>query len=260
MSELFPNQDFFIPSTHHDTLPLIKTSEFVFYRGIEFCDSMYGKTVSQLHAGNLRVSRNTNRYSNFFIGQKLSYWADSPDTVNAEMNKWKQKKDRIIFWAYDDASSTFSTVYPQQRLLIIDGREIGFHKILKKLESHEILKKSEQELIDKIAGYEPDCLAYKSVVHAQGVNYLFFEHGFKKLSLREVRLKLGERKAKNRSRIVCAGSSDYTPYIEKYGYMFMPIARTVYDSSYENTDEYKLRKQVWEYSLKKMRDEVDDQT
>ena len=244
MSELFPNQDYYIPSSHHESLPLIETYEFDFYRGIEFCDAMYGKTVSQLHAGNLRVSRYENRYSNFFIGQKLSYWADSPETVNAEMNKWKQKKDRILFWAYDDASSTFPTVYPRQKLLIIDGRELGLHKILKKLECHESLKKSEIELIDLIASYEPDCLAYKSVVRAEGVNYLFFEHGFRKLSLREVSIRLGERNG-NKNTIFCAGTCDYAPYLERYGDMFLPIARIGHDPEYKKTDEYLLRHQVY---------------
>ena len=191
------------------------------------------------------MSRDTNRYSNFFIGQKLSYWSDSPDTVNAEMNKWKQKKDHIIFWAYDDASSTFPTVYPRQKLRIIDGRELGLHSILSKLENHESLRKSEIELIDKIAVHEPDCLAYKSVVHSQGVNYLFFEHGFRKLALREVRLKLGERKG-NKNKIVCAGTCDYAPYLERYGDTFLPIARIGHDPDYVKSDEYKLRQQVYQ--------------
>lgn len=245
MSDLFPNQDYYIPSSHHESLPLIETYEFDFFRGIEFCDAMYGKTVSQLHAGNLRLSRKENLYSNFIIGQKLSYWADSPDTVNAEMNKWKQKKDRILFWAYDDASSTFPTVYPKQHLLIVDGREFGFHKILKKLENHEDLKDSETELLDEIASYEPDCLAYKSVVRKDGVNFLFFEHGFRKLSLRQVRLKLGERNG-NRNHIVCADTCDYAPYLERYGDMFLPIARIGHDPDYVKTDEYILRKQVYD--------------
>lgn len=256
MSELFPNQGFGTPVERHTELPLLSTYEFVFFRIIGFNDSFYGKTISELHAGNLRVSRTDNRYSNLFPGQKLSYWADSIETARAEYYHWNKSKDIIIFWAYDDGSSFIPTVYPAQNLTIIDGFQLGFNKLLHKLESGELLTPAEKGLIDMIAAYEPDCLAYQSERNPVGVNFLFFEHGFKKLSLREVSLKLGERKAKNENKIVCAGSSDYTPFIEKYGYKFKPIARALYDSSYEKNDEYKLRKQVYEYSLMKMKDEI----
>lgn len=63
-----------------------------------------GKTVSELHRGNLRVSRKDNRYSNIFPGQKLSYWADSPQTARAEVKKWEAGNDLLTFWAYDDGS------------------------------------------------------------------------------------------------------------------------------------------------------------
>ena len=71
----------------HNTLPMIKTGEFDFYRCIQFSENLYGKTVSELHAGNLRLMRSDKRYSNLFPGQKLSYWADSPDTAMAEQIK-----------------------------------------------------------------------------------------------------------------------------------------------------------------------------
>ena len=256
MNITFPNKGYATPVYKHKDLPLYSTSEFDFYRIIGFNDSFYGKTISELHAGNLRVSRTDNRYSSLFPGQKLSYWADSIETARAEFYHWNQNKDIVLFWAYDDGSSTFPTLYPAQPLKIIDGFQLEFNKLLQKIEKGEPLSSLEIRLIEKIALNEPDCLAYQSERNPVGVNFLFFEHGFKKLSLREVSLKLGERKAKNENKIVCAGSSDYTPFIEKYGYKFKPIARALYDSSYEKNDEYKLRKQVYEYSLMKMKDEI----
>ena len=38
----------------HRDLPLIDADEFIFYRLVNFSENMYGKTVSELHAGNLR--------------------------------------------------------------------------------------------------------------------------------------------------------------------------------------------------------------
>lgn len=247
MSELFPNQGFGTPVEIHTELPLLSTYEFDFFRIIGFNDSFYGKTISKLHIGNLRVSRTDNRYSSLFPGQKLSYWADSIETARAEYYHWNKSKDIIIFWAYDDGSSFTPTVYPAQNLTIIDGFQLGFNKLLHKLESGELLTPAEKDLIDMIAAYEPDCLAYQSERNPEGVNYLFFEHGFKKLSLREVKLYLGERKSKNHNSAYCAGTCDYTPYLKGYGYKFMPIAKTEYDRSYEESDEYKLRNQAYQH-------------
>lgn len=42
----------------------------------------------------------------------------------------------ITFWAYDDESSFIPTVYPRKELQIIDGTQLEFNKILKKLEKH----------------------------------------------------------------------------------------------------------------------------
>ncbi len=67
------------------------------------------------------------------------------------------------------------------------------------------------ELIKKES---PDCLAYKSVANKDGLNFLFFEKGFKKLSLREASLYFGERKNKNTRTISCAINSDYSPIIK----------------------------------------------
>ena len=72
---------------------------------------------------------------------------------------------------------------------------------------------------------EPDALAYDSHARDGGENFIFFEKGFKKLSLRELRLRFGERSAENCARIYCAGTCDYTPYLESYGEYFAPICK-----------------------------------
>ena len=244
----------------HTTLPMIKTGEFDFYRCVPFKDNLYGKTVSELHAGNLRLSRTDNRYSNLFPGQKLSYWADSPATARAEAKKWGAKNNLLTFWAYEDGSSFIPTVYPSLELQIIDGTQIEFNRILKKLERDEKLTKSERDLIDEIACQEPDCLAYESEALKGGTNFLFFEHGFRKLSIREVWLRLGETKSKNHNKIVCATSSDYTPHLASYGKMFCPIARIEKSKTYMDSDEYQLRLQVVLDKADRMIDEYGDKT
>lgn len=70
MGKLFLNQSFGVNILKHEELPILKSHEFNFFRCIEFKDNYYGKTVSALHEGNLRVSKRDNRYSNLFPGQK----------------------------------------------------------------------------------------------------------------------------------------------------------------------------------------------
>ena len=81
---------------------------------------------------------------------------------------------------------------------------------------------------------------------------MFFEQGFKKLSLREVKLRLGDCKGKNTANVTCAITSDFSPVLEGYGYYFSPIAKVKYDKKYIMSDEYILRKQVEEYSNEKI--------
>jgi len=78
------------------------------------------------------------------------------------------------------------------------------------------------------------------------VNFLFFEKGFQKLSLREVRLRLGDKKGKNSNTVACAVTSDYCPIIKNYGFYFSPIAKTGINHTYTQSEEYKLRKKVQE--------------
>ena len=158
----------------------------------------------------------------------------------------------MTFWAYDDGSSFIPTIYPAENIRIIDGINMGFDKILKKINDHEELTSREKDFIDKIRCEKPDCLAYYSEARAGGICFLFFEQGFKKLSLREVALRLGDYKGKNTAKITCAVTSDFKPILEGYGYYFSPIARTEYDDKYTTSDEYILRKRVKDYSHKQI--------
>lgn len=257
MPPILKNHTGNMPILKHNTLPMIKTGEFDFYRCIPFTENLYGKTVSELHAGNLRLSSSDKRYSNLFPGQKLSYWADSPKTAIAEAKKWGANKNLLTFWAYDDGSSFIPTVYPSLELQMIDGTQIEFNKILKKLENDENLTKADRKLIDKIAYQEPDCLVYKSEARKGATNFLFFEHGFKKLSIKEVWLRLGERANQNHNKIVCA-NPDYIPRPSFYGKMFLPIARIEKSTAYTDSDEYHLRTQVVIDKIKRLADEYSD--
>lgn len=252
MGELFPNQYYGMNIWKHRDLPIIESHDFNFYRCVQFTDEFYGKTVSVLHSGNLRVSRVDNRYSQLFPGQKLSYWADSPRTARAEVKRWGSNNNLLTFWAYDDGSSFIPTVYPTDQLRIVDGIHFGFDLILRKLDRGTPLSRDEEKFIDKIALEEPDCLAYRSEAQKDGICFLFFEHGFKKLSLKEVSLRLGSEKGKNHTKIPCAITSDFTPVLESYGCYFMPRARVKVDEKYKKTDEYILRKQVENHSWEKV--------
>lgn len=87
------------------------------------------------------------------------------------------------------------------------------------------------------------------------MNFLFFEHGFKKLSLKEVSLSLDGEKENNHSKIICADDRYYIPKLLSYGEMFLPDAQTGKDADYNKTDEYKLRSQVFLNSVQRFIDE-----
>ncbi len=63
MEGLYSNQDFGRCIYKHITLPVYMTDEFRFFRCVRFEDGFYGKTISELHNGNLRVNKSDNRYS-----------------------------------------------------------------------------------------------------------------------------------------------------------------------------------------------------
>lgn len=254
MNGLFPNQDFGRTVLKHKNLPIYKTDEFDFYRCICFNDSFYGKTVSELHRGNLRQATPENRYSRLFPNEKISYWADSPQTARAEVKYHNHTNNLLTFWAYDDATSTFHTIDNDEPLIIIDGRETGFSSILSRVENEEELDKREKELIKRISELKPDCLIYKSLRKVGGLNYLFFEKGFNKLSIREVRLRLGDLPGKNKKTITCAVSSDYSPHLKNYGKYFLPLARIENDINYASSQEYISRNKIYEKSLRRIRE------
>jgi hypothetical protein len=236
---LFPNQDFGRNIYKHNKLPIFITDEFDFFRCVEFNESFYGKNVYELNEGNLRLPYNGSRYSSLFLNQKLSYWADSIETSRKEIKRHGSSNNIITFWAYDDATSTFPILDNQEPLIIIDGRDVGFHEILQKNENNIELNQEEKNIVNEIIKCNPDCLAYYSVANPGAVNYIFFEKGFRKLAIRQVRLRLGNNKSKNTSRIVIADTCDYNAIPKYYGEYFLPIARVGFDDSYLSTEDYK---------------------
>lgn len=225
----------------HGHLPIAVTDEFDFFRCVQFSEDFYGKTVSELHEGNLRKNNNSNnRYSGFLNKYKISYWADSLETARAEAKKWGATNDLISFWAYDDGSSSFPTIEPREPLKIVDGIGLGFHKILTKIENKEQLTDSEKNIINQIENENPDCLVYKSATTLGARNFLFFEKGYNKLALREVKLSVGEA----HNTIHCAGTSDYLSHLESYGKYFEKKAKVKMNDRYLNSEEYKRRKMI----------------
>ena len=245
----FTSQAYDVPTLYHKELPLIRTREFDFYRCVNFNDKMYGLTVSELHAGNLRLPAENSRYSKLFPNQRLSYWSGSPKTAIQESIKHGGKKNRLIFWAYDDVSSSFPTT-KHDDLLIVDGRKNGIGQIISDFEDTQTISTDAALLIQKVMAYKPDAIAYNSVITGSE-NFIFFESGFEKLSLREVRLYLGERHSKNNATIVCAVTSDYSPICESYGYSFEPIARIKEHKEYLSSVEYQRRKACFEDDFKR---------
>lgn len=232
----------------HRDLPLIDADEFIFYRLVNFSENMYGKTVSELHAGNLRCPAPNSRYAKLFLYHRLSYWSGNYNTALRETLKHGGTKNRLIFIAYDDASSTFPTGR-YAPLSIIDGRDIGIGKIIRKFEKTHDLSEDDALLLQEIMAEKPDAIAYNSVID-EGENFIFFESGFDKLSLREVDLYLGERKSRNRAQVVCAWGSDYSPSCDAYGYSFERVARTKMNTDYLESVEYKRRFSGFKNSMK----------
>lgn len=242
----FISQDYGRPIYKHKDLPVYITDEFDFFRCVEFNSEFYGKTVSTLFNGNLRKC--TGRYSKLFPDQKLSYWADSPITARAEIKKHGAGNNILTFWAYDDGTSTFPTLQKQEPLKIIDGRKCGVQDLLDKADNGIQLTKTEQDYMASLLAQKPDCLAFDSHAKKGGENFIFFEKGFQKLSLRQLRLRFGKRDGGNHNLIVCADTCDYAPHIESYGQYFMPKAKVAMEQAYLESNEYILRKQMLEES------------
>lgn len=177
MGELFKSNDYLRTIYKHQSLPVYITDEFNFYRCVEFSDNFYGKTAYELHAGNLRKC--TGRYSKLFPNQRISYWADSPNTSRAEIKKHGASNNIITFWAYDDATSTIPITDNDELLIIIDGRKCGVQKLIDKIDDGNALTISEENMMKRILEQNPDCLVYDSRAYKGGENYIFLEKASK---------------------------------------------------------------------------------
>lgn len=251
----FISQSYGRPIYKHEQLSVYITDEFNFFRCVEFKADFYSKTASTLFNGNLRICSETNRYAKLFPNQKLSYWADSPDTARAEIKKHGAGSNILTFWAYDDGASTFPILQNEELLTIIDGRKTGVQELIDKADKKIELSNSEQNYINDLMAQEPDCLAYDSHAKNGGENFIFFEKGFKKLALRQLQLRFSKNNGGNVNRIVCADTSDYIPFIESYGMCFQPKVRVKMDKSYLLSDEYLQRKEVYEKFCQKVREQ-----
>ena len=251
----FINQDYGRPIYKYKELPIYITDEFDFFRCVEFREEFYGKTASYLFNGNLREC--TGRYSKLFPNQKLSYWADSATTARAEIKKHGAGNNILTFWAYDDGTSTFPTLPEQDPLIIVDGRKCGVQELIDKADNNIQLTEAERKYLTLLLSVKPDCLVFDSHAIEGGENFIFFEKGFRKLSLRQLRLRFGRKDGGSHNRIVCADSCDYTPYIKSYGKCFMPKAKIVMNQSYLQSDEFLSRQQILKKSYRKMREAME---
>jgi len=245
----FINRNYGTEVYRHKDLPLYVTNQFNFFRCLEFKDTYYNRTASVLFNGNLRECKG--RYSSIFPNQKLSYWANSSKTAMAEIKKHGAENNIITFWAYDDGTSTFPTLSDQEPLIIVDARKHGLQPLFNKLDNNKSITEEEKIIVDEIMQYKPDCVAYDSQAYKDGENYLFFEKGFKKLALREVRLRFSRTEGGNHEKIICALNSDYSPVLEAYGKFFAPKCRVKMDQTYLRSEEYAQRKCIYEESLQK---------
>ena len=150
MSKLYSNHSYLSKVYKHNTLPILITEEFDFFRCVEFNSIFYGKTASELFHGNLRNINISNRYSQLFPNQKLSYWSDCSDTSRKEIKKHGSSKNILTFWAYDDLTSTFPTLENNEPLIIIDGIRFGFEVILEKCDNNIPLSNEDNILINQI--------------------------------------------------------------------------------------------------------------
>lgn len=176
----------------HRELPLNLFTEINFFRCVAFRESFYGRTLSELHAGNLRPNNQSNRYSNLFPGMKTSYWSDSPETAMAELKHHEKTKNTLSFWAYDDLTSTFPTLKNNEPIILINGEHYNLSTIISKSDNGQSLDDNDFLMLNRIIEANPDGLFYRSKVHPTGFNILLFEKGFSKLSLRRVRLRIAE--------------------------------------------------------------------
>ena len=250
----FISQDYCQPIYKHKDFPVFITNEFNFFRCVEFKDDFYEKTASSLFNGNLRKC--TGRYSKLFPNQRLSYWADSATTARAEIKKHGAGNNILTFWAYDDGASSFPMLPDQSPLIIIDGRKCGVQELIDKVDNNIYLTDVEQKQMESLLAENPDCLAFDSHAKEGGENFIFFEKGFKKLALRELRLRFGRSDGGAHNFITCASTCDYSPCIDSYGKYFIPKAKIKMDKMYLTSKEYLQRKEIQELSHRRFREET----
>lgn len=233
---LFISQDYGQDVYKHKKYPIYITQEFDFFRCVEFNESFYGVLAIDFFENNLRFSNG--RYSKLFPNQKLSYWADSADTARAEIKRHGSSNNIVTFWAYDDCSSTIPCMTNSLPLKILDGRGNYIQDIFDKISNDEKLTKKEETEIRNILNEKFDAVAYFSHAFPGGENFIFFESGFRKLALRQIRLRFGRKDGGSHCRIVCADGCDYDPYPKAYGECFAPKARIIFNEKFLKDKRY----------------------
>lgn len=229
----------------HNQLPIYMIGDGTFFKCREFSHSSYGKTISMLHAENLKNMDNENPLTQLFPGEKLSYWSSKKKCAR-EKNKAQASSNSVItFEAYDDASAFCPTTDYDYGLYVVDGNDPMIYKILDKTNKKIGLNEDEKELMKTILDTKPDGIAYSSELN-MNTDFIFFERGFDKLSLKTVHIRIDRNNAKE---IYCAISSDYNADCKSYGYYFEPVLRKKYDASYEQSEEYLRRKSTFDSNL-----------
>ncbi len=234
----------------HKKYPILDIAEVTFFRCVPFSDKFYGKTISELHAGNLRLANDSNRYAKLFSDMKLSYWSSNKDCARKEIKKHGASNNIITFEAYDDASAFIPTTNFDYGLYVINGTDLGFRDILNKTDDNIELTDVEKQLIQNILRENPDGIAYPAKTDKQCMNIIFFESGFRKLSLRNVWVRLGDV-GNNSQWVPCSFSCDYNAEPKNYGYYFEPILCKGFDEKYLSSDEYLYRKQMMKNNLER---------
>ena len=229
------NYDGFFMS--EDELPIYEASTFDFFRCVEFNDSLYNVLATDLFKNNLRMSNG--RYSKLFPNQKISYWSNSKKVARKEIKHHGSGNNILAFWAYDDASSSFPFHKDDEPLVIVDGRKCGIQTLIDKIENEEDLTVIENLYMKSILLYPIDAIVYDSKRDPEGENYIFLERGFKKLAIRKISLRFSKKDGGHHNFISCAGTCDYTPYLEAYGEYFAPKCKRKMDKNYLNSEEYK---------------------
>ncbi len=125
--------------------------------------------------------------------------------------------------------------------------------MIDKIDNGISLTLSEENMMKCILEQKPDCLVYDSRAYKGGENYIFLEKGFKKLAVRQLRLRLGNRSAKNSQTIVCADTSDYMPLVKNYGCCLEPIARVGVKREFLESEQYKYYMKNYDISADKLR-------